>query len=117
MSSFPQFSGVVVTPSRLAALQKQAQSLALHQKKLQEEVQLLENKYTSKRARFLDDADRFRKELKRVMHACLSPSHVVTSRLIHSVPRFTTILRLRGRSQLFSSPQRTSLSDLGQDVT
>ena len=34
----------VVTPSRLGNLEKQARSLAVHQKKLEEEVQQIENK-------------------------------------------------------------------------
>ena len=56
----------VVTSARLANLEKQAQSLAIHQKKLEEEVQQIENKYNSKKAKFLEDAEHFRKELKRV---------------------------------------------------
>ena len=56
----------VVTPSRLGNLEKQARSLAVHQKKLEEEVQQIENKYSNKKRKFLDDAEQFRRELKRV---------------------------------------------------
>ena len=55
-----------VNPARLEALKQQAQSLAVHQKKLEDEVNQLESKYSEKRTKFLDDAERFRKELQRV---------------------------------------------------
>lgn len=55
-----------VTSSRVDSLRFQAQSLGMHQKKLEEEVLGLEAKYTRKRNQFLDDAERFRRELKRV---------------------------------------------------
>ena len=57
-----------VTPSRLANLEKQARSLAVHQKKLEEEVLQIESRYTNKKRKFLDDAEQFRRELKRVSY-------------------------------------------------
>ena len=56
----------VVSSSRLEALKQQSKSLEVHQKKLEDEVCQLEAKYTNKRAKFLDDAERFRKELRKV---------------------------------------------------
>lgn len=57
---------VVVTPARLENLKKQARSLEQHQKKLEEEVHQMENRYNAKKGKFLEDAENFRREHKRV---------------------------------------------------
>jgi SWI/SNF-related matrix-associated actin-dependent regulator of chromatin subfamily E protein 1 len=57
---------VSVTNSRLESLKMQSNSLALHQKRLQTEVEQMEIKYGEKRAQILEEAERFRRELKRI---------------------------------------------------
>ncbi|XP_019850136.1 PREDICTED: SWI/SNF-related matrix-associated actin-dependent regulator of chromatin subfamily E member 1-like isoform X2 [Amphimedon queenslandica] len=55
-----------VTMSRIDSLKHQSASLSAHQKKLEDEVNQLEARYSEKRNQFLDDAEKFRKELKRI---------------------------------------------------
>lgn len=57
-----------ISLSRVDSLKTHAASLAVHQKKLEDEVCQLEDKYTGKRNQFLDDAEKFRRELKRVSY-------------------------------------------------
>ncbi len=52
---------------RLETLKEQSKSLEEPLKKLQDEVVLLDTKYINKRAKFLDDAERFRRELRKVL--------------------------------------------------
>lgn len=59
-----------VTMSRIESLKHQSASLLVHQKKLEDEVNHLEVKYSEKRSLFLEDAERFRRELKRVRAVC-----------------------------------------------
>lgn len=61
----------IVNNARLESLKMQAESLSVHQKKLEDEVQQLEINYTNKRTQFLEDAERFRRELKRVRKVCV----------------------------------------------
>ena len=62
----PESHVSAVSVSRLESLKLQSKSLAQHQKKLEDEVQQLETKYINKKTQFLEDAEKFRKELKRV---------------------------------------------------
>ncbi|XP_074652071.1 uncharacterized protein LOC141906686 [Tubulanus polymorphus] len=56
----------VVTTSRLDVLRKQVQSLQKHQKKLEDELQDIEEKHETKKRKFVDSSEEFHGELKKL---------------------------------------------------
>ncbi|XP_064643448.1 SWI/SNF-related matrix-associated actin-dependent regulator of chromatin subfamily E member 1-like isoform X3 [Lineus longissimus] len=95
----------VVTTSRLDVLKRQVQSLQKHQKKLEEELQDIEEKHEAKKRKFLASSDEYDRDLKKL---CASKPEVTENMFKEMIQRSRGDLIARHQQMLKDQQERAA---------